>query len=100
MLAFAATIATTVALNKVLSPQYLVWLVPVIALVGGRVGTIARGLLAAAMILTVAYFPGRFRDFRLLGSPAWIVLVRDLVLVALAALLIQALRARSRAGAS
>jgi hypothetical protein len=98
LLAVAATIATVVALNRVLSPQYLVWLVPVMALVGGRVGTIARGLLATAMILTVTYFPGRFRDFRLLGSSAWIVLVRDLVLVALAALLIQALRTRSRVG--
>ena len=63
-------------------------------------GTIARGLLATAMILTAAYFPGHFRDLRLLGSSAWIVLVRDLALVALAALLIQALRASSRAGAS
>lgn len=100
VLAVAATIAATVALNKVLSPQYLVWLVPVVALVGGRVGTIARGLLATAMILTVAYFPGHFRDLRLLGSSAWIVLVRDLVLVGLAALLIQALRSRSRVGPS
>ena len=89
-----------VALNKVLSPQYLVWLVPVIALVGGRVGAVARGLLAAAMILTVAYFPDRFRDFRLLGSSVWVVLARDLVLVGLAAFLIQALRSRSRVAAS
>jgi hypothetical protein len=100
LLAVAATIATVVALNMVLSPQYLVWLVPVIALLGGRVGTVARGLLVAAMILTVAYFPDRFRDFRLLGSSAWVVLARDLVLVGLAAFLIQALRSRSRVGRS
>ncbi len=97
VLAVAATIATVIALNKVLSPQYLVWLIPVISLLAGRVGVVARCLLATALVLTIAYFPDRFREFRLLGSAVWIVLARDLVLLALAALLVLALRGQRKA---
>ena len=91
MLAIAATIASLVALDKVLSPQYLVWLIPPVALVGRRVGAIGRGLLATAMVLTLTYFPGRFRDLRLLGPTAWIVLARNAILIVLVAVLVQAL---------
>jgi hypothetical protein len=93
--AFAATVALTLTFDKVLSPQYLVWLVPIVALVKGRTGMVSRALLAVAMVLTAVYFPGRFRDLREGGATAWIVLSRDFVLVALALVLVAAVRARA-----
>jgi hypothetical protein len=89
----AAVAASFVAFGKVLSPQYLIWLVPLVPLVAGGFGLAASGLLLAAMILTHLWFPSRYWDFVFLeGGPAWLVLARDLVLVALAALLWVAIR--------
>jgi uncharacterized membrane protein len=87
-LAAAAVLSVTVAFDKVLSPQYLVWLVPVVALLWGRVGAVAWSLLAGAMVLTASYFPSHFRDLRHGGSSVWIVLGRDVVLVGLAVFLV------------
>jgi hypothetical protein len=92
LLAAAAAAAVTVTFNKVLSPQYLIWLAPLVAQLGRRTGTVARALLATAMVLTLAYFPSRFHDLRHLGSSAWIVLARNAVLVALVVFLLWALR--------
>jgi hypothetical protein len=88
VLAVAAVVAVTVAFDKVLSPQYLVWLVPVVALLWGRVGAVSWSLLAAAMVLTASYFPSHFRDLRTGGGTAWVVLGRDALLVGLAAFLV------------
>jgi hypothetical protein len=95
VLAAAAIVTVTVAFNKVLSPQYLVWLVPLVVLLWGRLGVIAWSLLAAAMALTVAYFPNRFHDLRVGGGTAWLVLARDAVLVVLAGILLGALGRRA-----
>lgn len=96
VLAAAAVVAVTVAFDKVLSPQYLVWLVPLVALLWKRVGATGWFLVCAASLLTLAFFPGRFRDLRHEGSSAWIVLGRDVVLVALAAVLVLAVLRRAR----
>ena len=86
----AGTVALTVALGKVLSPQFLIWLVPLVPLVGGRRGVAASVVLGAAMVLTQAWFPGRYLDyaFDFDGLPTAFVLARDLVLAGLAALLL------------
>jgi uncharacterized membrane protein len=97
IVAFAATVAVTLSFDKVLSPQYLVWLVPIVALVRGRTGVLARVLLAVAMVLTAVYFPGHFRDLREGGATAWVVLGRDFVLLALASVLVAGVRAPSSA---
>jgi hypothetical protein len=78
-----------VALGKVLSPQFLIWLVPLVPLVRGRRGLVASGLLALAMALTQLWFPYRYWDLALRFDEvaSWLVLVRDLVLLALLALL-------------
>jgi hypothetical protein len=77
----AAAVVAFVALGKVLSPQFLIWLVPLVALVRGR----ARPLLVAALVVTQLWFPFRYwdlvRDFEPLAS--WLVPVRNLLLVAL-----------------
>jgi hypothetical protein len=86
----AAALCAFVALGKVLSPQFLIWLIPIVPLVRGRRGLWAGALLAAALVLTQLWFP--FRYFRLaLGFEpglSWLLLARDLVLVALTAALL------------
>jgi hypothetical protein len=86
----AAALVAFVALGKVLSPQFLIWLVPAVPLVAGRVGLRASTLLAAAFVLTQLWFPSRYwdlaREFAL--GPSLLVLARDLVLVTLLVVLL------------
>ena len=88
----AATVCGVVAFGKVLSPQFLIWLVPVVPLVRGRRGVAATGLLTAALLLTQVWFPERYFDYAYRSRLAGVVLARDLVLVALLALLAAPLR--------
>jgi hypothetical protein len=80
----AAAVLAFVALGKVLSPQFLIWLVPLLPLVRGRRGLLASALLGAALLLTQLWFPFRYWDFALGFDEtiSWLVLARDLVLVA------------------
>jgi hypothetical protein len=94
----AAALTAFVALGKVLSPQFLIWLVPLVPL-ARRLG--ATSLLALSLVLTQLWFPSRYWDLALELDPAvaWLVLARDLVLVALLATLVQGLSgARHRPG--
>ena len=81
----AAALVAFVALGKVLSPQFLIWLAPIVPLVAGRRGLRAAGALAIALVLTQLWFPGRYWDLALEfdGLPSALVLARDLVLVGL-----------------
>jgi hypothetical protein len=85
----AAATAALLAFSKVLSPQFLVWLVPIVPLVRGRRGLLAGGLLAAALALTQTWFPRHYWRLALQLAPreSWLLLARDLVVVALAVLL-------------
>ena len=87
----AAALVAFVALGKVLSPQFLIWLVPAVPLVGGIRGLRASVLLAAALVLTQLWFPSRYWDLarELDPLPSTLVLVRDLVLVALLVTLVK-----------
>jgi hypothetical protein len=97
--ASAAAVCAFVAFGKVLSPQFLIWLIPVVPLVRGRRGLWASALLLAALVLTQVWFP--FRYFRLAldfeTGLSWVLLMRDLVLVALAVLLAWPPHTRRRA---
>lgn len=81
--ASAAAVLAFVAFGKVLSPQYLIWLILLVPLVGGRGGLLAAGLLAAALVLTQLWFPTRYWDVVALEPVGWLVLLRDLTVVAL-----------------
>ena len=97
--AAAATVAF-VTFGKVLSPQFLVWLLAIVVLVQGVRGAIATILLLIACLLTRAWFPHSYWDLVKEFDPtaSWLVLVRDLVLVALFAVLVVRLRVlRARA---
>lgn len=94
LLACAAALCTFVAFGKVLSPQFLIWLVPVVPLVWGRRGLVATGVLAAALVATQLWFPYRYWELALeFDEPAsWLVLVRDVLLVGLTLLLVAGAR--------
>jgi Glycosyltransferase family 87 len=87
----AAALVAFVALGKVLSPQFLIWLAPVVPLVAGRRGLHAAALLALALVLTQLWFPYRYWDLALEFDEAasWLVLARDLVLVGLLVVLVR-----------
>ena len=86
----AAALCAFIAFGKVLSPQFLIWLIPIVPLVRGRRGLGASVLLGSALVLTQLWFP--FRYFRLAlhfeQGLSWLLLVRDLTLVALVAVLV------------
>jgi Glycosyltransferase family 87 len=85
--ACAASVVVFVAFGKVLSPQFLIWLVPVAALVAGRAGLASAALLGAALVTTQLWFPTRYWDMVALEWEGWLVLVRNVLLVLLAVVL-------------
>jgi hypothetical protein len=101
LLAGAAALAGLVAFDKVLSPQYLVWLVPVVMLVGGLRGIAAGALLFLALVLTRTWLHAAHYWRLALDHAApwsWYLLARNLALVAIAGLLLLELsRARDSA---
>ena len=90
VLAAAAVLVAWVAFGRVFSPQYLIWLIPPVAIITNRRWPVAAGLLAIAIALTGWYYPRHYSDFLDRAEPMWvgIVLARDLVLVALAVYLV------------
>ena len=94
----AAALVAFVALGKVLSPQFLIWLVPAVVLVAAATPAL---LLAGALLLTQLWFPSRYWELvrDLDAVPAGLVLARDVVLVGLLLALVRDSRrvaARSR----
>ena len=97
--ASAAAVTAFVAFGKVLSPQFMIWLLPLVPLVAARGAVTAPVLFAAALVATQAWFPSRYWDVFALERTVWLVLFRDLVLVALFASLVLLIpRARAARG--
>ena len=86
----AAAVAAFVALGKVLSPQFLLWLLPLVPLMRARRGLAAGGLLALALVLTQLWFPYRYLSLTHGLDPvaSSLVLARDVVLLGLLAALV------------
>jgi uncharacterized membrane protein len=94
VLAWAATLCAIVVFGRVLSPQYLIWLVPIVPLVGWR----ATSWLVAALIATNLWYPGPYLDVVLHMDRGDIVLlvVRNALLTALLVTLLVAIEPRLR----
>jgi len=85
----AAAVAATLAFGKVFSPQFVIWLIPLVPLVRGRRGLAAGALLASALVLTQLWFPRHYWPLAqgFAQRESWLLLARDLAVLALAALL-------------
>ena len=83
----AAAVVAFIALGKVLSPQFLIWLIPLVPLVRRWSAAV---LFAAALVLTQAWFPQHYWDYALRfdETRSWLVLWRDVTLVALLGVLV------------
>ena len=77
--AFAAAVAGFLAFTRFLSPQYLVWLVPLVPLVESLA---AWALLAVALVLDQVWF-FHYHSLVTLGDRSWFVLARDVLVVVL-----------------
>jgi Glycosyltransferase family 87 len=96
----AAAVCVFVAFGKVLSPQYMIWLIPLVPLVRGRRGFAAGSLLATALLLTQLWFPKQYWNlvFGFGGYESALVLARDVVLLGLLALLVWPPQTATRTG--
>jgi hypothetical protein len=95
--ASAAAVAALVAFGKVLSPQFLIWLIPLVPLAGGRRGLAASVLFLGALVLTQLWFPTRYWHLVAFeAGPTWLLAARNAVLVVLAAVLASAIGAAAR----
>ena len=93
VLGFAASVTAFVAFSKVVSPQFLIWLVPLVPLVARRTGLLASTVLFAVLVTTqieVVYE----HPLRAFGWPVWVLLARNLLLVWLFVILVRAMRSR------
>jgi hypothetical protein len=94
VLASLTAVAAFAALGKVLSPQYMLWLVPLWALAfAWRLHALAAGI-AAAAVLTQIEFPARYFDLVDRDPfPVAVIALRNLFLLAVLFLALRALRA-------
>jgi uncharacterized membrane protein len=94
----ASSLLAFVVLGKVLSPQFLIWLLVVVALVSARASWPVAALLVVACALTRGWFPHRYWSLVYSFDPlaSWLVAIRDVVLVALLVVLVSQVRERAR----
>jgi hypothetical protein len=94
--AFAAAAVAFLALAKVISPQFVTWLLPLVPLVEGPAGAVAIALLAAVMPLTQLELRG-WEGLHVDAWAAWILLARNVLLVVLLVVLLREVRRLVRA---
>jgi Glycosyltransferase family 87 len=89
--ACVAAVTAYIAFSKVFSPQYLVWLIPLVPLVGGRRGLRASALFLVILGLTQIWSPYRYGDYHLLRDAwlVWVAVARDLLVLVLLAVLVR-----------
>ena len=86
VLAASAAVSGFLAFNRFVSPQYVVWLIPLVLLLPGATGIAAIALVAAALVLAQVWFFHYSHLFQL-ESISWLVGARDALLLALYLLL-------------
>jgi Glycosyltransferase family 87 len=103
VIAMTAALAIYIVLGKAFSPQYVLWLVPFVAVLPaiirradvprpGRAELATVGLLVAIIALTSLYYPGFYWPYVHFRDVGWtlVILARNLLLLGLAAILIRA----------
>ena len=82
------TIAVAACAGKVLSPQFLLWIAPLVVLSRSRIATV---LLGAAILLTNVLFPDRYAGLVARhGGEVWLLVTRNALLVGLLVMLLVA----------
>lgn len=85
----AAALLAYIVAGKVLSPQYLIWLIPFLCATSGTVGTRARWVFLASCVLTTALYPHLFHTLSYFEPlPVVVLAARNLSLVCLFAILL------------
>ena len=97
VLAAVTAVVAYIVFSKVFSPQYLVWLIPLVPLIRGRLGVAATGGMLAILAVTQVFEPynqGRYWRF---STPwiDWTVVARNVLVVAFLGLLSAALVRRA-----
>jgi hypothetical protein len=98
----AAVLVALLALGHVLSPQFLIWLLPIVPLIGSRRGLLASAVFGLTLVVTHVWFTTYYVPFvaHLSEGPTLLLLSRDFLLLFVLAALIwpaQSLPALSRA---
>jgi len=96
LVAAAAAVTAFVAFNKVLSPQYTAWLVPLVPAAGLAASVVLVAVLALTHLEWDRFATGHGSVEHWGQVLSWWILMRDLVLVALFVLLVLKLRAGAR----
>jgi hypothetical protein len=85
LLAAAGAVCMYVGLGRVMSDQYVIWLIPLVAMVPWGAARLAAPGLIAILALSNWIYPGEYaayeRDF--IPGPAWVVLARVVVILVL-----------------
>jgi hypothetical protein len=85
----AAAVTVFLVFNKVLSPQFIIWLYPMIPLMW-RNGPLPVAMFAAVGFMTAYIYPLHYDDLQLGdGAARWVLLGRNVLLLALAPLLLR-----------
>jgi len=90
LVACAAAISGFLAFTRFFSPQYLVWLLPFVVLLGAAAWLLA----AVALVLAQIWF-FHYHDVFALGGYVWLVCLRDVLVVALFLVIAPGLRGRA-----
>src|SRR5262249_1659398 len=86
--ACALAVAALIAFGKALSPQYLIWLVPLIPLLAGCNGNLGMVLFLGWCAVTQLWFPQWYWHFvNLEAGPTVLLIVRDALLIVLVGVL-------------
>jgi hypothetical protein len=85
VLAAAGAVAIYVGLGRVLSDQYVIWLIPLVAMVPWSAARLAAPGLIAILALSNWIYPGEYAGFEreFLPGPAWVVLIRVVAILVL-----------------
>lgn len=88
--ACAAVVAVYIVFSKVFSPQYDLWLIPLVLLVSGRRGLRASVLLLVILGVTQIFEPYHYVDYFRMSTPwvAYVVFLRNMLVVGLLGLLV------------